>query len=1364
MRTLIKRILAITIVFLIGLADTLAANLEFWKLDTNNGLPSSAVSCIFRDRSGFVWFGTSTGLSRFDGFRFRNFYSNATNKNSLKNNLVTDICEDSDGNLWIETSEGYCIFNPETEMFDRGMEEWMKSHGMEGVPSEVFIDHEKNFWIVVNGKGCYFYDVAEETAFCFEMGKGKNKIPSGLVSCITERGKSLVLAYNDGTLVRLDGHGKRVVWTNRHLKDLIRISGPQTFTTYIDKDYNYWILTNGYTLVYSSAEARWFGSADEFLSYKGIKGADSNLLVKAIQEDKSGNLWLATEHRGLFIVDIKARTITNYTYLPGNPTSLPDNTLQNLLIDDTDAVWIGTLKNGVAYYSPTLSRFDTIALGDICTIAQDKSGLYWFGTNDAGIICYNPATGTTARLGMGKTGLGSDVVVSSLCASDGSLWFGTFNGGMAHYKDGAFTVYRRAAGGLAHDCVWSLSEDRSGNIIIGTLGSGVQIFNPKNGTFKTFNTSNSKLPSDYIASTSVARNGDILLGHSQGFSIIEGKSHAVTNCQQTKSGHTFTSLAVNQVLSDRRGLIWNANMSGINVYDPKADRIYILSPQSQTACSVAEDRNGDIWVAMEHGIMKVKVDEKDGHWDFFITHYDELDGLQKRLFNFRSILLSHNGDIIVGGQDGINIITPHRATASATHAKAVFSGLILFDHPLEVGEEYNNRIVLDRSVNSSRMLKLRHSENAFTILLSSDRVSVPQKSRFQYRLKGFSDDKWLITAENQPSITYTNLSPGTYTLQVRVLDRDGSISPETSELTIEIAPPFWLSPWAFIVYIIVFSLIVWLVWHLTIHRQIEKLRIEQIRKEAEHNRKLDEMKLTFLTSISHELRTPLTLIISPLKAMLKSESDTDKKSKIELILRNANRLLNLVNQTLDLRKIEKNKAELNLVTGDVVGFVRQLCLSFKALSQNGISMEFSTEMEKKRMSFDDDKLEKIMTNLLSNAYKFTPENGHVSISLGIVKAADDSSDMLEIKVADNGKGISDEDKEHVFDRFYQVVSQKRSPLGGSGIGLNLVKEFAVMHGGNVTVSDNPGGGTVFTVTLPCRCDETLPALITDEIPVMPDSTGETEGKEDGEKRLTDVSEQLRKGEYEVLIVDDSEDFLSFMTEMLSDIYKVRVAHNGKEALQMVGEHKPDIILSDVMMPEMDGNELCRAIKENPKTERIPFVMLTARLSTDYKIEGMANGADDYITKPFNFDLLNLRICNLIKWHQATPLGEKIDPKIKPQEVTSLDEKLVKAATDYVESNLSNPDMSVETMSEALSMSRVHLYKRLLSVTGSTPSEFIRLIRLRHAEHLLRESQLNVSEVAYKVGFNNPRYFSKYFKEMYGVMPSQYKKTDDGKSK
>ena len=586
---------------------------------------------------------------------------------------------------------------------------------------------------------------------------------------------------------------------------------------------------------------------------------------------------------------------------------------------------------------------------------------------------------------------------------------------------------------------------------------------------------------------------------------------------------------------------------------------------------------------------------------------------------------------------------------------------------------------------------------------------------------------------------------------------------------------------------------------------IEKQRVKyeiQIREDSiKKTREMNELKLNFFTNVSHELRTPLTLIISPLVTMIRDEGDPEKRRKLELIHRNATRLLNLVNQILDFRKFDQNKEKLSLARMDIVSFVDNICNSFRILANNKVNLSFESFTSKLIMTFDADKVGKIVNNLLSNAYKFTPDGGSITVRLSVasgVEVKDHTHDMLRISVADNGKGISDEEKKHVFERFYQVNGTEMQPAGGSGIGLNLVKKFTELHGGQVEVRDNDGGGSVFIVDLPmddggaaktnAHLESMRVAPVIATVHKAEDTMEETVeegGSSDalyGVHRSSLTAKPARKNYVaKVLLVDDSDDFREFMRDVLTD-YQVIEAVNGQDAWQKIIEVRPDVILSDVMMPVMDGIELCRMVKSNEETASIPFVMLTARLATDHQVEGLESGADDYIIKPFNIDMLNLRIRNLLGWARRSARRsfldknkeekkdsgqpkERVIPKgeLGDFEMTASDRKFLADVDKYIKDMMGNPDTSVESMSAHLCMSRVQLYKRMVSLTGTTPSEYLRAKRIKRAEELIHSDELNISEIAYTVGFNNPRYFTKYFQEAYGLTPSQYKKKLNGES-
>jgi len=1397
---LLKRILGMTLLLMFILLPVGAygtyGSIDFNRLTNRDGLSNSQVSAILKDDHGYVWFGTQSGLDRFDGFRMKPYLYDDKNDKSIPNNSVDEIQQDADGNLWIHTSVGYCLYDYETEQFDRKPELRLKELGVAGAPYKLLIDSKKNMWMPVYGQGIYFIDTKNHTAYCFRFSKkhGMGTVPDYQVSNIQEQKGMAVVTFNNGYMCRLDGYAQRVVWSDDFLMRS-KVVKDNAVYSFVDSKNNYWVSTNYGSLVYSTSLHKWFMSGREFLASQGIAyPADvaGHIIVRDVACDSRGHVWVTTDHNGLYYIDYGKRLCRRFTYSPNDKGSISDNSLLQVYVDDRDAVWVGTYKNGVCYYSAAATKFYTIPMGDVCTITQDLYGNLWCGTNDNGIIAYNPSTGQMQHYGQAQTGLGSNVVVSSFTMKDGSMYFGTFNGGLTRYDHGQWKAIYQTPGGLANNSVWCLAEAPDHKLLIGTLGGGFQIYDPATGKFETYSTRNSKLTSDYINSVFVENANQLLIGHSQNMSIFDFRTHQITNLNATKSGQNFISPSINYAMLDSRGILWIATPAGIAMYDTKSDQVEIINELNGTpgavGCSIIEDKQHTMWLISEFVVTHVKLDKNEnGTWNLNMTSYNSLDGLQDRQFNYRSAYLMRNGDIAIGGQDGINIISPRSTQVNKTHVRALFSGLVLFDHALTAGEEYEGKVILKKSLDASKRLDLSYKDNAFTIQLASSEITVPARSRFFYRMKGVSD-KWMLTPNDRPEVTFTNLSSGSYTLQVKVVNADGTVNDEISELEIHVHPPFYLSMWAFFVYIILIATGLFLYRRRMFERQRHKFEQQAMEENIKKTKELNELKLNFFTNVSHELRTPLTLIISPLVNMIREEEDPAKKRKLQLIHRNATRLLNLVTQILDFRKFDQNKEKLNLSRTDIVSFVDNICSSFRILANNKVTLEFEAEFPKLLMSFDADKVGKIVNNLLSNAYKFTPDGGKITVSLRAVtryeiKGGD--HDMLRISVADTGKGISDEEKKHVFERFYQVNGTEMQPAGGSGIGLNLVKKFAELHGGKASAADNKGGGSVFMVDIPIEDDGsakvnahlgTLRAA-----PIISTVHKAEDGDDTDELSLYGMTDNMPEEEEEpkqvrkpiLLLVDDSDDFREFMRDILSADYQVVEAVNGQDAWNKVIDRRPNIILSDVMMPVMDGNQLCRMVKSSDETASIPFIMLTARMAEEHQKEGLASGADEYITKPFNIDMLNLRIKNLLNLSKRTGKtpsqteGNFIDKSKKFNNgqfvLSENDRKFLESVDNYIRDNMGDPDTSVESMSTFLLISRVQLYKRMISLTGTTPSEYLRAKRIKRAEELLHDDEYNISEVAYKVGFNNPRYFSKYFQEAYGVTPSQYKKQLNGEA-
>ena len=739
-----------------------------------------------------------------------------------------------------------------------------------------------------------------------------------------------------------------------------------------------------------------------------------------------------------------------------------------------------------------------------------------------------------------------------------------------------------------------------------------------------------------------------------------------------------------------------------------------------------------------------------GSYLFDSRAYNSEDGLQNCDFNQRSIKTLHNGIIAIGGLYGVNVFAPDHIRYNKMLPNVMFTGLSLFDEAVKVGQSYGGRVLIEKELNDVENVEFDYKQNIFSVSFASDNYNLPEKTQYMYKLEGFNND-WLTLPLGVHNVTFTNLAPGKYVLRVKAINSDGYVGIKEATLGIVVNPPFWMSWWAYLLYTVGLVIVLFLARYRMLKREREKFHLQQIENEVAKNEEINNMKFRFFTNVSHELRTPLTLIISPLEGMLKETTDELQSTRLQLMYRNAQRLLHLVNQLLDFRKGEMSTHQLSLSEGDIISYVHSVCNSFLLMAdKKHIQFSFFSGIDTFSMAFDADKVGKIVMNLLSNAFKFTPEGGRVTVMIEHVAG---TPDILEIKIADTGIGISDVDKEHIFERFYQAGHKGVEETTGNGIGLSLVRDFVTLHEGEVKVFDNIGMGSVFVIQFPVKHVETQVQL--------PEETGMSAGDEEDKEMKEEAREETERKNFPLLlIVDDNEDFRIFMRYSLELQYRVKLAVNGKEAWEMMQEELPDLVISDVMMPQMDGNELCRLIKQDKRTAHIPVILLTARQNTEAKLEGLQTGADDYVTKPFNMTILVLRIRKLIelsRYHRVTQ--GMIDPAPSEIVITSLDEKLIEKAIKYVEDNMSRTELSVEELSRELGMSRVHLYKKLLQITGKTPIEFIRVIRLKRAAQLLRESQLHVSEVAFEVGFNNPKYFSRYFKDEFGVLPSVYQEKE-----
>lgn len=1325
-----------------------AQSYQFKHLEVSDGLSNNSVNTICKDRDGFMWFGTTTGLNRYDGYTFKIYQHAENDPGSLPDNYITDIVEMPDGRFWVNTGRGYVLFDKEQDCFITDVTGFMKNLESGGVPEQVFVDREGNTCLSVAGEGCYRYKEGGKRLFFSYV---EHSLPEHGVTQIAECSDGLLLIYNTGLLVCLDRATLAIKWKSDEIKKYIPAGKTIEFSLFVDRDNCIWAYSLMGIWAYDCGTKSWR------TDLTAIWSSRPDVIIHAVAQDIEGRIWVGKDYDGIDVLEKETGKVTSLVAHDDNGRSLPHNTIYDLYADRDGIMWVGTYKKGVSYYSESIFKFNMYEWGDITCIEQADENRLWLGTNDHGILLWNRSTGKAEPFWRDAEGQLPNPVVSMLKSKDGKLWVGTFNGGLYCMDGSRVRSYKEGVGNtLASNNVWALVEDDKGRIWIASLGGGLQCLEPVSGTFETYTSSNSALLENNVTSLCWVDNNTLFFGTAnQGVGMMDMRTREIKKIQGQSGNVKLSNDAVNHVYKDSRGLVWIATREGLNVYDTRRHVFLDLSSVAEAKgnfiAAITEDQERNMWVSTSRKVIRVTVaSDGKGSYLFDSRAYNSEDGLQNCDFNQRSIKTLHNGIIAIGGLYGVNVFAPDHIRYNKMLPNVMFTGLSLFDEAVKVGQSYGGRVLIEKELNDVENVEFDYKQNIFSVSFASDNYNLPEKTQYMYKLEGFNND-WLTLPLGVHNVTFTNLAPGKYVLRVKAINSDDYVGIKEATLGIVVNPPFWMSWWAYLLYAVGLVIVLFLARYRMLKREREKFHLQQIENEVAKNEEINNMKFRFFTNVSHELRTPLTLIISPLEGMLKETTDELQSTRLQLMYRNAQRLLHLVNQLLDFRKGEMSTHQLSLSEGDIISYVHSVCNSFLLMAdKKHIQFSFFSGIDTFSMAFDADKVGKIVMNLLSNAFKFTPEGGRVTVMIEHVAG---TPDILEIKIADTGIGISDVDKEHIFERFYQAGHKGVEETTGNGIGLSLVRDFVTLHEGEVKVFDNIGMGSVFVIQFPVKHVETQVQL--------PEETGMPAGDEEDKEMKEEAREEMERKNFPLLlIVDDNEDFRIFMRYSLELQYRVKLAVNGKEAWEMMQEELPDLVISDVMMPQMDGNELCRLIKQDKRTAHIPVILLTARQNTEAKLEGLQTGADDYVTKPFNMTILVLRIRKLIelsRYHRVTQ--GMIDPAPSEIVITSLDEKLIEKAIKYVEDNMSRTELSVEELSRELGMSRVHLYKKLLQITGKTPIEFIRVIRLKRAAQLLRESQLHVSEVAFEVGFNNPKYFSRYFKDEFGVLPSVYQEKE-----
>ena len=1014
-------------------------DIKFRRLDIRDGLSNSQVNCVYRDSRGYVWMGTMYGLNRYDGYRVKTFYANSRDTTTMRDNNTTEIMESQDGKLWLHQGMNYCVYDPATESFERNISnELEKYFGFNKGVEQMYIDGKKNFWVKFYDKGLYYYNPNTKKTNHFNFGYGDNELnPTYNFMAYADYNEGVMMVTSNGELVCFDGErGKKLSddkWMREH-------GSPENreYHLCVDKDHNIWVSVENYSYVRVNKDKKWrVGYANLFREYQ-IENVPEDLQIWDLKVDAKGRIWLATDHEGLLVVDLKNHEMRQFLNNKFDESSISENTLRNIYMDDHGLVWVGSFKNGVNMYKEGSASMMNLEVGDINAVAEDRFGNYWLGSNDRGILVYNPKRQeVVAHYTKENSPLFGNIMVGAYSASDGSIWFGGYNSGLTRCipknDSGEATIinyhYTGEAGGLATDNVWSVTEDKWHRIWIGTLGAGIQMLDLKTGKFRTWDTSNTKINANYVTSASWIKKGWLVMGTSWYWVFLNPVTGQLCP-REIPDATRFPSQMGNSVsvIEDSRGFIWQGSFCGALVYDQKRKTCNLLDMEDgllgSSVCSIVEDLQHNIWIVTDHGVSKVvPQQQEDGTWQFNISSYNNSDGLQQAVYNQRSTCLTHDGKILIGGQGGLDIINPKAMSDVKIKERPVFSGLQLFDVDVPVGREIDGRVILDEALDVCRDITLRFSDQ-FTIQLASDACVVANEKRFVYKLEGFNEN-WVKTSEMNPNITYNSLRAGSYTLCVRMLNDDGTIGDEEASMDITIRPALWRTRWAMLLYIFVIAAIALLWRHWYMKRLGRRMETETTRRELEKKQWMNEVRMQLKKEFAEKSGT--------------TDHPGEADPGYHVVARRH--------------------------LGDLVDFLRQLCKDYTSPDkQKSVKVNFVSPIPELEAEYDASLMSEAILTLFNNSVLFAHSDSIISV--GVVRQQDGCP---QIQVADNGIGIKDEYKEHAFDPM----------VNGDGIGLDRVKAIVDAHEGTIRIEDNPGGGTIFIITLP-PAEEIEEAVLLDD--------------------------------------------------------------------------------------------------------------------------------------------------------------------------------------------------------------------------------------------------------------------------------------------
>jgi signal transduction histidine kinase/ligand-binding sensor domain-containing protein/DNA-binding response OmpR family regulator len=1344
---LFTAVIAVT-TFLSVPAPMQAGNIRFANhLSTVEGLTSNNVRQIFQDSEGYIWIATREGLCRFDGHRVKTYKSSLYTPNLLSSNRLNVIAEDRDKQIWIGTDNGLNVLDKTTETVRHIRSRHLKNNDIQAL----CITRRNNVWVGTDN-GLYRYEAGKDSFLLYSEANTGGQFRGHNIKALYEDyfGNIWVGTWNEG-LARIDGETGEF-YSYPQIND--RNSAHAVFE---DSNHDIWIVSWESGIV--RLENPYNPAAVRYITYRhdGHPGSLSDNTVYTLAQDRNtGRIW-AGSRSGLHILNDSSDPHSFTNCLPGQ-SDLPYNEVNSIIRDNTGLMWLGFLGGGVGIVNTGEPVFVTNTLDEVRkrkltnnvrSIMADDKGIVWIATGNSGLVTYNPATGRYTFMeelpGFRENPVQS---IPHIRQIGDAYWFATYGNGVFVYHPGRDRLIQFTEPELSESRAQYIHEDHNRLVWIATF-NGLSIYNPETGEMKTETSFGRKEEGkQYIVSqiiqsdrqtiwAATGEDGIFRLEIDPNTSEITGSRHYSTRNNRLNNDH------IQCIFCDSKGQIWTgSNGGGLSLFDERNDAFVCVHREynlpGDNVLNITEDLRGNLWLGTLNGLVRLR----DGLAGLFTT----ADGLPDTHFNPNALFQTPEGEIYIGSHNGYSRFNPAVLNELRNGCPAVITDILIFNRPLESLDAKLRSAISARAAGYTQKISLPHRYNHFSIEFATLNYLNPLQNKYAYKLEGY-DREWQYVDATKRVASYNNMKSGKYTFCLKSLNAGGSWS-ETTTLKVEILPPFWLAWWAFAVYFALAALLVFFILKTVRNRLLlmNEIRIKDMEKQQIESLNLE--RLRFYTNITHELRSPLTLILGPLEDLLEdTKLPVYYHTKIKIIYDSATRLLNLINQILEFRKTETQNRRLAVARGDLGRLVTETGLRYRELNHNDkVKIRVSVETDRTVLYFDQGIMAMILNNLLSNAVKYTPA-GEISLTLSSVE--EKGKHYTQIRVSDTGYGISPNDLPRIFDRYYQAKTKHQA--SGTGIGLALVKSLADLHQGSISVESKEGEGTTF-----------LFRILTGN--TYADSLHKEEKPETDPCPEESVTEENRDSFPVVLVIEDNSEIRNYIIESLSAQYRTLSAVNGREGLALAQERIPDIIVSDIMMPETDGIELCRKIKEDLRTSHIPVILLTAKDSTQDKAEGYKSGADSYLTKPFGSQLLLARIGNLMESRRKLAQqilsqagNTKPGKPVPAPRINKLDEEFLQKITAIIEENISNDNLNLSFLTAQTHMGQSTFYLKIKGLTGVSPNKFIRKIRLKNSVKLLLAGRCNVSEAAYGSGFNDLDYFRECFKEEYGMTPTEYLK-------